>query len=92
MNTPYLDRTNVFVKYLPAEIDDEGLRALFAPYGEIISSKVMIDHQTGMSLGYGYEKRGIRGEGEKGGCFTDWCHLSFYPPLFLCAPLHFSSS
>lgn len=50
----YLDHTNIFVKYLPPDVDDEGLRALFAPYGEIISSKVMIDHQTGMSLGYGY--------------------------------------
>lgn len=50
----YLDHTNVFVKYLPADIDDEGLRQLFTPYGEIISSKVMIDHQTGLSLGYGF--------------------------------------
>lgn len=49
-----LDQTNVFVKYLPADIDDEGLRSLFSSYGEIISSKVMIDHQTGLSLGYGY--------------------------------------
>ena len=58
----YLDQTNIFVKYLPADIDDDGLRNLFEPYGEIISSKVMIDHQTGMSLGYGYAKERKRGE------------------------------
>jgi RNA recognition motif-containing protein len=73
--TTYLDHTNVFVKYLPGDIDNEGLRTLFAPYGEIISSKVMIDHRTGLSLGYGYEKRGEggrevereRGRGIRGG-------------------------
>lgn len=48
-----LDQTNVFVKYLPAELDDDGLRDLFAAYGEIVSSKVMVDHQTKTSLGYG---------------------------------------
>jgi RNA recognition motif-containing protein len=52
-----LDQTNVFVKYLPAELDDAGLKDLFAPYGDIISSKVMVDHQTGSSLGYGYVLR-----------------------------------
>lgn len=35
-------------------MNDDGLRDLFAPYGEITSSKVMIDHQTGSSLGYGF--------------------------------------
>eukprot|EP00026_Physarum_polycephalum_P012757 Phypoly_transcript_13086.p1 GENE.Phypoly_transcript_13086~~Phypoly_transcript_13086.p1 ORF type:complete len:280 (+),score=45.36 Phypoly_transcript_13086:61-840(+) len=49
-----LDQTNVFVKYLPAELEDAGLKDLFAPYGDIISSKVMVDHQTGSSLGYGF--------------------------------------
>lgn len=49
-----LDQTNVFVKYLPSELDDEGLRELFSPFGEIVSSKVMVDHQTKTSLGYGF--------------------------------------
>jgi hypothetical protein len=53
-SSPELDQTNVFVKYLPAELDDAGLKELFAPYGDIISSKVMVDHQTGSSLGYGF--------------------------------------
>lgn len=49
-----LDCTNVFVKFLPSEVDDSGLRALFSTFGEIVSAKVMVDHQTGSSLGYGY--------------------------------------
>jgi len=49
-----LDQSNVFVKYLPPELVDSGLHQLFEPFGEIVSSKVMVDHQTGASLGYGF--------------------------------------
>lgn len=49
-----LDSCNVFVKYLPPELNDSGLHLLFSPFGEIVSSKVMVDHQTGASLGYGF--------------------------------------
>lgn len=31
------DHTNVFVKFLPKEINDEGLKKLFSPFGVIIS-------------------------------------------------------
>eukprot|EP00741_Cyanophora_paradoxa_P015721 tig00020904_g15177.t1 len=49
-----LDRQNVFVKYLPSELTDQGLYQLFSPFGGIVSAKVMVDHQTGNSLGYGF--------------------------------------
>lgn len=49
-----VDDCNVFVKYLPPEFSDEELYDLFAPFGKIISAKVMIDHQSGNSLGYGF--------------------------------------
>ena len=52
-----LDDTNVFVKYLPSALDDQGLAELFAPCGTIKSAKVMVDHQTGLSLGFGYAKK-----------------------------------
>lgn len=32
--------TNLFVKFLPAEIDDVALYYLFSPFGLIVSSKV----------------------------------------------------
>lgn len=49
-----LDDTNVFVKYLPPGVDDTILRNMFSPFGVIKSARVMIDHDTGKSLGYGY--------------------------------------
>lgn len=45
---------NVFVKYLPAEMGDADLRLLFSPFGTIVSAKVMLDVESGVSLGYGY--------------------------------------
>jgi RNA recognition motif-containing protein len=50
-----LDRCNVFVKYLPPDMRDEGLYELFVGSGRITSCKVMLDHKTHSSLGYGYE-------------------------------------
>jgi len=49
-----LDACNVFVKYLPANVTDEKLNELFASCGTIVSCKVMIDHKTNTSLGYGF--------------------------------------
>lgn len=51
------DRTNVFVKYLPPDIDSAGLHELFATYGKIVSAKVMVNQETGQSLGYGYVQK-----------------------------------
>jgi len=53
-NTGVLDQCNVFVKYLPSDVTDSVLYTMFADFGKIISAKVMIDHQTGTSLGYGF--------------------------------------
>lgn len=49
-----IDQCNVFVKYLPADYKDSDLYHLFIPFGEIVSCKVMIDHITKTSLGYGF--------------------------------------
>ena len=48
------DEVNVFVKYLPPEMNDHGLRELFADCGAIVSAKVMINSASGRSLGFGY--------------------------------------
>eukprot|EP00298_Acanthocystis_sp_HF-20_P015846 c21289_g1_i3.p1 GENE.c21289_g1_i3~~c21289_g1_i3.p1 ORF type:complete len:442 (-),score=148.99 c21289_g1_i3:523-1848(-) len=47
---------NLFVNYLPRSIDDQGLRKLFAPFGEIQSCKVMMDLETGRSRCFGFVK------------------------------------
>ncbi|KAK2949471.1 putative Long-chain-alcohol dehydrogenase 2 [Blattamonas nauphoetae] len=49
-----LDRANLFVKFLPPSILDHELHALFSPFGEIVSCKVMVSTATGESLGYGF--------------------------------------
>lgn len=49
-----LDECNVFVKYLPHHYGEEDLQKLFEEFGSIQSVKVMVDPQTGSSLGYGY--------------------------------------
>ncbi|KNC47578.1 uncharacterized protein AMSG_02604 [Thecamonas trahens ATCC 50062] len=49
-----LDKCNVFVKYLPNDVDDDVLHALFAGFGDIASCKVMVDLDSGKSLGYGF--------------------------------------
>lgn len=49
-----VDSCNVFIKYLPHEVTDSGLYAMFSPFGEVVSCKVMLDNITKNSLGYGF--------------------------------------
>lgn len=49
----HLDPCNVFVKHLPSELRDADLAALFGPFGQVLSSKIMIDPSTKKSLGFG---------------------------------------
>ncbi|AYU77943.1 RNA recognition motif family protein [Leishmania donovani] len=43
--------TNLFVRYLPREVDDNRLREIFSAFGKITSSMVMRDIYSGQSLG-----------------------------------------
>ncbi|CBZ25526.1 hypothetical protein, unknown function [Leishmania mexicana MHOM/GT/2001/U1103] len=43
--------TNLFVRYLPREVDDNRLREIFSAFGNITSSMVMRDIYSGQSLG-----------------------------------------
>jgi len=45
--------TNIFVKNLPLEVDDEGLKGMFEPFGPIKSAIVMKDPE-GKSRGFGF--------------------------------------
>ena len=40
--TDEVDLLNLFVKYLPTDVTDQQLFTLFRPFGEIVSSKVMV--------------------------------------------------
>ncbi len=44
----------LFVGNLPWSINDEALNALFAPYGEVTSARVVTDRESGRSRGFGF--------------------------------------
>ncbi|PIA51785.1 hypothetical protein AQUCO_01100569v1 [Aquilegia coerulea] len=50
------DDTNLYIGYLPPNLDDDGLIQLFSPFGEIVMAKVIKDRVTGLSKGYGFVK------------------------------------
>lgn len=45
---------NLYVSNLGDQITDESLRAIFATHGEVNSSKIIKDHITGISRGFGF--------------------------------------
>ena len=47
-------RFTVYVKNFGEDFTDEQLMETFSKYGQIISAKVMIDHSTGRSRGFGF--------------------------------------
>jgi RNA recognition motif-containing protein len=49
---------NLFVGNLHPETSAAGLRTLFSQFGEVLSSKVIMDNATGMSRGFGFVEMG----------------------------------
>lgn len=62
---PVFDSQNLIINYLPPDMDSHRLRNLFSPYGNIINCKVVMDHQTGLSKGYGFVKFQQREQAEQ---------------------------
>lgn len=56
---------NVFVYHIPSSMDDEGLRAIFSPFGTILSTKVYLDNETKESRGFGFVSFSTVDEAEK---------------------------
>ncbi|KAH9586269.1 RNA recognition motif domain [Trypanosoma melophagium] len=50
--SPY--NRNVYIASLPANYTDEELRALFSPYGKILSTALVRDKNTGLCKGYAF--------------------------------------
>ncbi len=46
--------TNLYIKNFPEEMNNDGLAALFADYGKILSAVVIKDNMNGKSKGYGF--------------------------------------
>ena len=55
-DAPSHDLCNLIVNYLPIELREDDLMALFVEHGEIAHVKVVIDYKTYRSLGYGFVK------------------------------------
>lgn len=45
---------SMYVGNLPFSADQTSLQSLFAPFGEVISARVMSDRETGRSRGFGF--------------------------------------
>jgi len=45
---------NIFVSNLGFQVESNDLKDFFAPYGEVTSSKVITDRETGRSRGFGF--------------------------------------
>lgn len=45
---------SLYVGNLPFSTDSSSLQALFTPFGEVISARVMSDRETGRSRGFGF--------------------------------------
>ena len=44
----------IYVGNLPWSVDDDGLADIFAPFGDVISARVITDRETGRSRGFGF--------------------------------------
>ncbi len=45
---------NIYVGNLSYRMDDSGLEAVFAKFGEVKSAKIIMDRETGRSKGFGF--------------------------------------
>jgi cold-inducible RNA-binding protein len=55
---------NLYVGNLPYRIDEDSLRQLFTPFGNVETSKVIKDRQTGRSKGFGFIEMTTQAEAE----------------------------
>jgi len=62
---PVFDFQNLIINYLPPDLDSASLRHLFEQFGTITNCKVVLDHETGLSKGYGFVKFQTKDQAEK---------------------------
>lgn len=57
--------TKIYVGGLPYQTDDSQLAQIFTEYGEVSSSKIIIDRDTGRSKGFGFVEMANSAEAKK---------------------------
>ena len=50
------DDRNIYIGSLPLDADEDEVRGLFAPYGEVLTLHLVRDKETGQSRGFGFVK------------------------------------
>lgn len=55
---------NLYVSNIAFKLRDDELRQAFEPYGEIVSSKIIMDRDTGRSRGFGFVEFSNREAGQ----------------------------
>jgi len=56
---------NIFVSNLSFQVESNDLKDFFTPYGEVVSSKVITDRETGRSRGFGFVEMSSDAEGNE---------------------------
>ncbi len=55
---------NMYVSNLSFHTDEQGLRTLFAEFGNVSSAKVITDRETGKSRGFGFVEMDVVAEAQ----------------------------
>ena len=45
---------NIYVGNLATDVDQDDLQNTFLPYGEVNATKIILDHESGESRGFGF--------------------------------------
>jgi RNA recognition motif-containing protein len=56
---------NIYVASLHYRLNDEDLHQIFSEFGEVTSAKIIKDHETGRSRGFGFVEMPNQEEGSK---------------------------
>jgi RNA recognition motif-containing protein len=56
---------NIYIGNLGNNVTNDSLNAIFSTYGTVLSSKVVRNHETGMSKGFGFVEMTDHHEGEQ---------------------------
>lgn len=56
---------NIYVANLSFDLQDQDLKALFAPYGEVSSARIIMDKMTDRSRGFGFVEMADEAAGRK---------------------------